>query len=90
VLVRRRVVVTGHVQGVWFREACRREALSVGVAGWIRNRSDATVEAVFEGDSPGVAAMVAWCRTGPPAAEVSGVDVFEEQPTGERSFTVRR
>jgi acylphosphatase len=50
VLVRRRVVVTGRVQGVWFRESCRREADSLGVAGWVRNRPDGAVEAAFEGE----------------------------------------
>ena len=64
------------MQGVWFRESCRREALTPrGVAGWVANRSDGPVEAVFEGPEPAVAEMVAWCRMGPPRAEVTGIDV---------------
>jgi acylphosphatase len=89
VLVRRRVVVTGRVQGVWFRESCRREADSLGVAGWVRNRPDGAVEATFEGESAAVLAMVAWCKTGPPHAEVDCVDVADERPEGVVGFRVR-
>jgi acylphosphatase len=89
VIVRRRVVVTGRVQGVWFRESCRHEAASLGVAGWVRNRADGAVEAAFEGESGAVLAMVTWCRVGPPRAEVDGVDVIEEGPTGDAGFRVR-
>jgi acylphosphatase len=88
VIVRRRVVVSGRVQGVWFRESCRQEALSVGVAGWIRNRADGAVEAAFEGESGAVLAMVAWCRTGPPLADVDDVEVRDEEPEGARTFRV--
>ena len=88
-LVRRRVVVTGRVQGVWFRESCRREADSLRVAGWVRNRSDGAVEAAFEGESAAVLAMVAWCKTGPPYAEVDHVDVADERPEGVVGFRVR-
>jgi acylphosphatase len=89
VIVRRRVVVTGRVQGVWFRESCRQEALAFGVRGWVRNRGDGAVEAAFEGESNAVLALVAWCRTGPPLADVTGVDVVDEEPTGEAGFRVR-
>ncbi|HKA03519.1 MAG TPA: acylphosphatase [Acidimicrobiales bacterium] len=89
-IVRRRVVITGRVQGVWFRESCRQEAVAVDVAGWVRNRGDGAVEAAFEGESRAVLAMVAWCRTGPPLAEVDGVDVVDEDPVGEVGFRVRR
>jgi len=89
VLVRRRVVVTDRVQGVWFRESCRREADSLRVAGWVRNRSDGAVEAAFEGESAAVLAMVAWCETGPPHAEVDHVDVADERPEGVVGFRVR-
>ena len=89
VLVRRRVVVTGRVQGVWFRESCRREAESLGVAGWVRNRADGAVEAVFEGESAAVLAMVAWCRTGPPRAHVDDVEVVDESPAATVGFRVR-
>jgi acylphosphatase len=84
-----RVVVHGRVQGVWFRDSCRREALAREVAGWVGNRFDGTVEAVFEGDEPAVAEMVAWCRIGPPRADVTGVEVVEEAPEGLVGFRVR-
>jgi acylphosphatase len=89
VVVRRRVVVSGRVQGVWFRESCRREAEAAGVGGWIRNRADGRVEAAFEGEPTPVLAMVTWCRLGPPRAEVTGVDVTDEEPMGEAGFRVR-
>jgi acylphosphatase len=87
--VRYRVVIRGYVQGVWFRESCRRHALDLGLAGWVRNRTDGTVEAVFEGPESDVARAVAWCRVGPPAAEVAGIDVTAEEPTGSPGFFVR-
>jgi acylphosphatase len=89
-VLRCRVVVRGLVQGVWFRESTRRQAEAEGVAGWVRNRGDGTVEAVFEGEPHAEARCVSWCRMGPPSAEVSGIDVTEEEPVGERSFRVTR
>ena len=86
---RRRVVVSGGVQGVNFRDAARREAESAGVAGWVTNRDDGSVEAAFEGDSDAVERMVDWCRSGPGSADVEDVDVTEEEPQGESSFEVR-
>jgi acylphosphatase len=88
-MVRRRLRVTGRVQGVWFRESCREVAARLGVAGSVRNRADGTVEVVAEGPPSEVEALVAWCRSGPPAAEVSGVDVVEEEPEGLIGFRVR-
>lgn len=88
-MIRRRVVVRGHVQGVFFRDTCRREAAARGVAGWVRNRADRAVEAVFEGEDAAVEALVAWCRRGPDSARVEGVEVVEEPPAGERGFRVR-
>jgi acylphosphatase len=88
-LVRARVIVRGYVQGVWFRQSCRRHAEALGLAGWVRNRADGTVEAVFEGEEEDVAKAVAWCRVGPPGAEVSGIDVTEEAPVGSAGFSVR-
>jgi acylphosphatase len=82
-------VVSGHVQGVWFRESCRREAEARGVAGWIANRADGAVEAVFEGSEPDVAQVIAWCRIGPPRADVTAVDVTQEQTEGLVGFRVR-
>jgi acylphosphatase len=87
-MVRYRVVVTGLVQGVWFRESCRREAGRLGVAGWVRNRADGAVEVEVEGPEPAVARLVAWCRVGPSAAEVAGVEVEQVPVTGQRGFIV--
>jgi acylphosphatase len=87
-MVRRRVVVHGEVQGVGFRQTCRRQAEMFGVAGWVKNRSDGRVEAVFEGDEAAVDALVAWCRKGPPWGTVTHVDVSDEQPAGETRFRI--
>lgn len=76
--VRRRVVVHGRVQGVFFRDSCRAEAARLGVRGWVRNLRDGGVEAVFEGPAGAVEAAVAWCRHGPPRAVVDSVDVVDE------------
>jgi len=83
------VLVGGEVQGVFFRDSCRREAVVHGVNGWVRNLPDGRVEAVFEGDAAGVDHMVRWARSGPPRARVEHVDVVEEEPTGETRFAVR-
>lgn len=88
-MVRQRVVVHGRVQGVFFRDTCCQQAATHDVAGWVRNNSDGTVEAVFEGDSAAVEAMTAWCRDGPPYALVDHLDVAQEQPAGARGFEVR-
>jgi len=86
---RRRVVVQGHVQGVFFRETTKRRALSRGVAGWVRNRRDGAVEAVFEGEREAVDALVAYAREGPRGARVDWVDVEAEEPEGLRGFQIR-
>jgi len=86
---RRRVVVSGRVQGVFFRDSTRAEAARRGVAGWVRNRSDGAVEAVFEGDGRAVEALVRFCRDGPRGADVSGLESFEERPEGLAGFEVR-
>ncbi len=88
-MIRRRVVARGRVQGVFFRDSCRREARAHRVAGWVTNREDGAVEAVFEGDPYGVQALVEWARYGPPQAWVIRLEVIEEEPRGERGFTVR-
>jgi acylphosphatase len=88
-MIRRRVVVSGEVQGVFFRDTCRRQAQAHGVTGWVRNRPEGTVEAVFEGELEAVQAMIAWARKGPPMAYVDRVEVTEEEPVGGRSFQVR-
>ena len=87
--VRRRVVVSGRVQGVFFRDSTEKEARSRGVSGWVRNRDDGTVEAVFEGDPEAVDALVEFCRSGPSRADVDDVAVSEEDPEGLDSFGVR-
>ena len=87
--IRRRVVVHGNVQGVFFRDTARREATSRGVAGWVTNRPDGAVEAVFEGDPDGVAALVDFCRSGPRGADVRSVDESTEDPEGLSGFEVR-
>ena len=86
---RRRVVVQGHVQGVFFRETTRRRALSAGVAGWVRNRPDGTVEAVFEGDEEAVGRLVEFCRRGPRGAHVDRVEVEPAEPEGLVGFVIR-
>jgi acylphosphatase len=85
---RKRVVVSGRVQGVYFRDTCRRQAVARGVRGWVRNRPDGAVEAVFEGDSEAVRHMLGWVRVGPRGATVTGVEVFTEQPAGLVGFDV--
>jgi acylphosphatase len=80
------VVVHGHVQGVFFRDTVRRSARDHGVAGWVRNRRDGTVEAVFEGPADAVSALVELCRTGPRGARVEGVEATEEEPEGLSGF----
>jgi acylphosphatase len=89
VTVRRRVVVHGRVQGVFFRDSCERMARSVGVSGWVRNRNDGAVEAAFEGDADAVDRMVEWMRQGPRRADVQRVEVTDEDPMGESGFRVR-
>lgn len=88
-LARALVRVHGRVQGVFFRAATRDRARSLGVAGSVRNERDGTVSAVFEGPEAAVQSMVAWCRRGPPGAEVEEVEVTREEPRGERGFSVR-
>ena len=87
--VRRRVVVEGEVQGVFFRDSCRREAAAAGVAGWARNLGDGRVEVVAEGAPEAVERLVAWCRRGPSRAVVTAVHVRDEPAEGVRGFAVR-
>jgi len=86
---RRHVIVHGRVQGVAFRDATRRQASSRGVAGWVTNRSDGAVEAVFEGDPDAVRSLVEFVREGPRAADVDRVEEREEEPEGLSSFDLR-
>lgn len=87
---RARVVVSGTVQGVYFRDSCRREAVALRVDGWVRNLPDGRVEAVFEGAPDAVDAMVEWTHHGPPQASVTHVDVRPEPSEGIAGFEVRR
>jgi len=88
--IRRRAVVRGRVQGVWFRDSTRTAAQRARVDGWVRNLADGGVEAVFEGTPTAVAGVLEFCREGPPAAEVSDVAVFDEAPEYLRGFRIRR
>lgn len=88
-VTRRHVWVDGRVQGVWFRDSCRTEAERLGVAGWVSNRPDGRVEAVFEGAPEAVERMVAWCHEGPRRAMVTNVDAREQAPEGLTGFRVR-
>lgn len=87
-ITRKHVWVSGRVQGVWFRQSCADLAEQLGLSGWVRNRTDGRVEAVFEGEDSAVEEMVAWCRTGPRRAMVTGVDVVAEEPDGRYGFEV--
>ena len=88
-MTRRRVIVHGRVQGVFFRDTTRRMAQSRGIAGWARNTPEGTVEAVFEGEPEAVESMVAFAREGPRGAAVERVEVIEEQPEGLDGFRIR-
>jgi acylphosphatase len=88
-VTRAHVRIRGRVQGVFFRADARVRAESLGVAGWIRNAEDGSVEAVFEGDDERVRSMVDWCRRGPSGSRVEDVEVKYEEPTGEIGFDVR-
>jgi acylphosphatase len=87
--VRKRVVVHGRVQGVFFRDSTRRQASSRGVAGWVSNRADGAVEAVFEGEPGAVESLVRFASEGPRGADVSDVEVSDEEPEGLTGFEIR-
>lgn len=87
-MIRRRLIVYGFVHGVFFRDTVRRHALTAGVAGWVRNNRDGTVEAVFEGEPEAVERLVAFCHEGPRGAQVDRVDAHVEEPIGLDGFTL--
>lgn len=89
-IVRARVLVSGTVQGVYYRANTRETARTLGVDGWVRNLDDGRVEAVFEGKPRDVEEMVQWCHTGSPAADVEDVDIEYEEPSGITGFSVKR
>lgn len=88
--IRRRAIVRGQVQGVFYRDSCCSEAERLGVHGWVRNCADGTVEVLIEGEPGAVGRLVDWCRLGPPWAEVTAVEVLDEQPEGLLGFRVVR
>ena len=88
-IVARSVVVSGRVQGVFFRDRMRREAIGLGVGGWVHNHPDGTVRAHLEGPPDAVAELVLWCRSGPRDAEVDDLRVTVAEPEGVRGFFVR-
>jgi acylphosphatase len=89
VTVRRRAIVQGRVQGVWFRDSTRERAIAHGVCGWVRNRPDGAVEAVLEGSPEAVEHVVRFLRTGPPHAHVERIELVGEQPEGLSGFEIR-
>lgn len=88
-MIRRRVVVHGTVQGVWFRDSTRRRAEAAGVTGWVRNRADGAVEAVLEGEPEAVDRVVRFCERGPRGARVEHIEVVDEEPAGLTGFAIR-
>jgi acylphosphatase len=89
-MIARRVIMSGRVQGVGFREGLVDSASAEGLAGWVRNRYDGTVEAVLQGDPAAVERIVQWCRRGPPAARVTGIDVAPMDVDPEQRDFVRK
>lgn len=88
-MARVHVVVSGRVQGVWYRQSCQELARATGVTGWVRNLTDGTVEAELEGERPTVDAVLAWMAEGPALAEVTGLRITDRAPIGETDFAVR-
>jgi len=88
--VRAHVIISGRVQGVFFRMKTLEEARKSGVSGWVRNKYDGTVEAVFEGEKALVDSVIQWCRQGPPMSKVDNVKLERQSYTGEFSgFSIR-
>jgi acylphosphatase len=87
-MIRRRVLISGRVQGVSFRYLCQQEATEQGVAGWVRNLGDGRVEAVFEGTAEQVDRMVEWMHEGPRLASIADIAVQTEPPQGLTGFVV--
>lgn len=89
-MVRARLIISGRVQGVFYRASCRREAEGRGLLGWVRNLPDGRVEALLQGPKETVEAMVAWCYRGPEEAEVTNIEVAYEPPANDLSgFRIR-
>lgn len=79
------VIISGKVQGVWYRDWTRQNAVELGVRGWVRNRDDGAVEAVLEGDPSAVEELISRMHEGPELAQVTGVLAEPEMPSGEFS-----
>ena len=84
------VIISGRVQGVWFRASTKQKADQLGITGWVRNTSDGDVEAVFEGDEKTIQKMLNWCHQGPPYARVENVKITKQSPSnGFGDFSIR-
>jgi acylphosphatase len=81
--IRAHLIIEGRVQGVFFRDSTRREAIELGLKGWVKNRFDGSVEVVAEGPREKVETLIAWCHHGPPIARVTRVREIKEDYTGE-------
>ena len=86
--VRKRLAVSGRVQGVFYRDSCREQANAAGVDGSARNLDDGRVEVVLEGEREAVDRVIGWCRRGPQGAQVESVEVEDEEPRRESGFTL--
>ena len=84
-----RCLVTGRVQGVWFRAWTQKQAAALGLDGWVRNLPDGSVEALFSGPPDTVREMIGRCRSGPPAAKVTDIAEHPADPPGESGFHIR-
>jgi acylphosphatase len=89
VTVRKHLYVSGEVQGVFYRDTCKRKAAEAGVAGWASNLADGRVEVVLEGEADAVERVLRWCREGTNYARVGSVEVTDESPVGESGFSIR-
>lgn len=87
-MVRRKLIISGHVQGVFFRDSCRQMAREQAISGSAHNLPDGRIEIHLEGYKPAVDRVIAWCRLGPPMAEVEKVEVYEERPVGQNGFSI--
>ncbi len=87
-MIRRRVIVHGLVQGVYFRDTVRRQATAHGVSGWAANERDGSLQLVFEGEPNAVDALVEFCRTGPRGAYVDRIEILDEEPEGRSGFSI--
>lgn len=84
------VIISGRVQGVWFRTSTKQKAEQLGITGWVRNTKDGRVEAIFEGEEETVNQMLQWCHQGPPLSKVNNVEIKNQNPTnGFEEFSVR-